>query len=677
MVWTDRPQFSRALATRLWVVVPLALTVAPHLIGLPVWLGLTWSGCAAISLMLAGRAAPRALAWLKAPLAMAGIAGVMMHYGTVLGPQGGVALLVFLSGAKLLELDRPRDRYGLLFLGCFLLVAWFLTHQEIGTAVWMGIAAIGLVAGLVAEQVNLPVSPVEGLGVGARPGPALVQAATLLGQALPLALLLFVLFPRLPAPLWGLPHAAAAGTGLSDHMRPGDIGRLILSDDLALRAEFEGADPPVERLYWRGPVFWDFDGRTWGNRAPPPAGVPRAAVSGPAAACTLTLEPQQLRSLILLGFPATLPTLGPELETVVSADLQWLTRQPVSRRLRYRLETWLDYRLDPDLDPAWRRRALALPPGNPQARALAAGWAAGGDAAAVRSALTMFRRQPFHYTLNPPPLGNEPVDDFLFASRRGFCEHYASTFVFLMRAAGVPARVVTGYQGGEFNALGKYWIVRGRDAHAWAEVWLAGQGWRQIDPTAAVAPLRVERGLDAALPAGEGRRLVDLSWLRPLQLGWDLVNQRWNQWVLGYDFDRQHAFLTRFSPTLASLQGMVWTLVAAAALVVAALSAWLFLSQRRDADPVQRAWLHFRKRLARIGLEPAVGEAPEVFARRAAAARPDLAGEIGRIAELYLGLRYGQAPADTLLELRGALRAFQPSRHARPIGYDESSVRRR
>ena len=657
MAWINRlPHADAATARRLWLIVPLALTVAPHLTVLPAWLGLSWAMCAVVSLRLAGGTAPRALRWLKPLLTLAGIAGVLLEFGSVLGTHAGVALLVFLSGVKQLELETARDRYGLLFLGCFLLVAWFLSHQEIGAAAWMTLASVALTAGLLAENKG-----------DAPPAATLGQAALLLVQALPLALLLFVLFPRLQAPLWGLSQDAAASTGLSDHMRPGDIGRLILSDDLALRAEFVGADPSPDKLYWRGPVFWDFDGRTWGNRTPPPPGKPHAAPIGTTTAYILTLEPQ--RWLLLLGLPRELPALGPDVETRLSTDLQWLPRKPFSQRLRYRLDAWLDYRLDPALDPVWRRRALELPPGNPQALELAANWRHDANGA-VRSALDLFRQQAFHYTLSPLPLGEEAIDDFLFGTRRGFCEHYASAFVFLMRAASVPARVVTGYQGGEFNALGKYWIVRGRDAHAWAEVWLAGRGWVQVDPTAAVAPTRVSQGLDADLPAGErpSRMTFAAAWLQPLHLGWDLVNQRWNQWVLGYDFDRQHAFLNRLNPSLASLQGMVWALGLTGGLLLAGLSAWLFLGHRRQTDPVHRAWLRFCTRLQRIGLVYAADEAPETFARRAAAARPDLAAEIGRIAELYLDLRYGRAPTSQLRNLHRAVQDFRPPRHEHGVG---------
>jgi transglutaminase-like putative cysteine protease len=327
-------------------------------------------------------------------------------------------------------------------------------------------------------------------------------------------------------------------------MHPGDISRLIQSDELAFRAEFKARQPTPQQLYWRGPVLWDYDGRTWLTHTPPDFVPLHAAGLGEPLTYRLILEPQRQPWLLLLGLPKRLPPLP---GSHLGPDLQWQSDKPIDQRLQYEVEAWPDYRLQADTPPG--PRALALPAeGDPQARELARQWQAqsANDAAIVARALTLFRQEPFHYTLAPPPLGLNAVDGFLFASRRGFCEHYAGSFVFLMRAAGVPARVVTGYQGGEKNPLGGHYVIRGRDAHAWAEVWLAGQGWVRVDPTAAVAPSRVERGIAGALPAHERiGGFVDAGWLMPLRLTWDLVNNQWNVWVLGYDDDRQRRLLER------------------------------------------------------------------------------------------------------------------------------------
>ncbi len=646
------------LAARLWLIVPLFLVLAPHALRLPAWLSLAWLACAGLSLWSAARRRPPVGRASKMLLTLAGVAGVLLHFGTVIGPAGGVALLVFLSGAKLLELEKERDWLALLFVGVFLLVAHFLDGQSMATAAYMVVAALALTGGFIAGQ-----SPATDL---LAPRRLLAPAAAMLAQALPLAILLFLLFPRLHGPLWGLPLQTAARSGLSDHMRPGDFSQLILSDELAFRAEFPGSAPvpASHQLYWRGPVLWEFDGRAWsGARAAPP-GPPRADARDEPVRYILTLEPHRQHWLFLLGLPADLPGLPASL----GSDLQWLARDPVNQRLRYEASAHLDYVLEPELDDAARTRALSLPTGgNPRARELARAWRAGApsEAAVVEQALAHFRRENFIYTLAPPALGDQAVDEFLFVTRRGFCEHYAGAFTFLMRAAGLPARVVTGYQGGEYNPMGNYWIVRGRDAHAWAEVWLPGRGWVRVDPTAAVAPSRVERGIDAALPATErpgGKLHLEGPWLRPLRLGWDLLNNRWNQWVLGYDQERQRQLLSRLSPALSTLKGMVAILAVAATLAVLAAAALLFRRPRGPMDRAARAYARFCARLAPLGLERGLAEGAEDFSRRAARARPDLAKAIETITRLYVDARYG--PKGGVEALESAVASFRPARRA-------------
>ena len=649
----------------LWLLIPLLLVLAPRALHLPLWISLAWLAFALLSIHGAQTGRPLVGRVLKMLLALAGVAGVLLQYGTVIGPTGGVALLTFLSGAKLLETNTPRDRLGLLFVGCFLLVAHFLEGQSLVTAGYMAFAALALVAGMIATQ-----SP-----AGAAWRPILALAVRLMAQALPLALLIFLLFPRLQGPLWGLPQEVATQTGLSDHMSPGDISRLILSDELAFRAEFSGAQPTPRQLYWRGPVLWDYDGRTWRTVTPLRAAMPRATGLGNPVRYSLTLEPHRQRWLPLLGLPTRLPEL-PGNPTHLGADLQWEAKEPINQRLRYEVEAYPDYQLEvirPMNGPP--TRALALPvDGNPRARELARSWLnssaneVANDEAVVNQALALFRTQPFFYTLEPPRLGESAVDDFLFGTRRGFCEHYASAFVFLMRAAGVPARVVTGYQGGERNPLGNYLIVRGRDAHAWAEVWLAGRGWVRIDPTAAVAPARVERGVGAALPAGErpgGLISLEGAWLRPLRLGWDMVNNQWNQWVLGYNQERQRQFLASLNPLLANWQGMVWALGVGASLLVLGVAAalWPRLAVIR-CDPASRAYQRFCRALARCGIARSAAEAPEDYARRAVSLRPDLGNEIRRITRLYLASRYGPESGDSPRDLKNAVAGFRPTRRS-------------
>ncbi len=663
------------LAPLLWLILPLALVLAPHALDLPIWISLSWLVFAMLSVF----STQRKKTWsggMKMLLSLAGVAGVLLQYGTVIGPQGGVALLVFLSGAKLLEIQTTRDRLGLLFVGCFLLVAYFLNSQSLLMAGYMVFAAGALVAAMIANvQISAQTSAQKNTPSSPQPSPqpapelraTLGMAGRLLVQALPLALLLFLLFPRLQGPLWGLPQQGTAQTGLSDRMSPGDFGQLTLSDEIAFRVEFSTPPPSPSALYWRGPVLWDFDGRTWQTRFAVPTTPVRGEASGQPIAYAITLEPHRMRWLFLLGLPRErLPSL-PNMETTLGPDLQWMSKNPINQRLRYQINADLDYRLEPDgLSAATRNRTLALPEGNPQARALAEQWAnQRSDAQAiVNQALAHFRKEAFFYSLKPPLLGENSVDDFLFVSRRGFCEHYASAFVVLMRAAGIPARVVTGYQGGELNPLGDYWIVRQRDAHAWAEVWLPNLGWTRVDPTAAVAPNRVERGLNAALPAGErlaGLMNLNANWLMPLRQRWDLINNQWNQWVLGYNQDRQREFLARLNPFLSTWQGMAWGLAAAGGALLLIASLWAIPHLARvKRDPASLLYTRFCLKLQRHGIVRGDAEGAADFAQRAAQLRPDMAKPIHLITQLYLGLRYDRAEADKLAQLKQRVNAFKP-----------------
>ncbi|TCS72998.1 uncharacterized protein DUF4129 [Sulfuritortus calidifontis] len=646
-----------ALPELLWLVLPLALVVAPHTARLPLWLSLVWAAIALWCLLRAARRLPLPPRWLRIAVTVGGLVAVFVQFGTIVGPRAGVALLVFLSAAKLLETEAPRDRSGLIFVGYFLLVAHFLEDQSLLSAAYMLLALLALTASLIASQMPQPKAL----------WPKLRPAGLLLLQAIPLAVFLFILFPRLSGPLWSLQQESSARTGLSDEMRPGDFNRLILSEEIAFRASFDTRAIDPKQLYWRGPVLWDYDGRAWRTVQDVPYGGVVGQGIGQPVDYRVILEPHQQHWLFLLGLPEALPRLEADLRS----DLVWLARAPVSQRLQYQVRAWLDYRYGPDLDHATWVRALDLPDAiNPRARALAARWAGSGlsDAAIVEQALDHFRREPFVYTLQPPRLGEQAVDDFLFNSRRGFCEHYASAFVFLMRAAGIPARVVTGYQGGEYNAVGNYWIVRQRNAHAWAEVWLAGEGWRRVDPTAAVAPTRVELGVGAALPVAERpAALIDVEtgWLAPVRLAWDLVNYRWNLWVLGYNDVRQREFLARLAPWLANLNAMLWLLGAGSTLFILGLAGFYLLREKRTKqDAAARLYARFCRKLARLGLERHGNEGPVAFARRAGAARPDLAETIGAITRLYVGLRYGRATAETLRVLRQSIRRFRPRKAA-------------
>lgn len=615
----------------LWLLPPL-LALLPHLQYLPSWLGLACLGLWAWRLTLAwgDKALPPRL--LRILLALVALVAVFWQFRSIVGQQAGVPLFILLLFIKLLESGSLAEKRLLLILTQFVAMSYFLTDQSILVTAYLllvSVLGIAVMAHLQAGGVLLPRQ-------------ALRRAAFLFAGGIPLALMLFVLFPRLDRPLWSLPtDARSAGTGLSDNMGPGDISNLIQSGEVAFRAQFTGLRPDPNGLYWRGPVLADFDGRTWhalSTRQPfrgelSPLGTPWQM--------TLTLEPHQRRWLFSPGLPDPLPA-----ETSMAAGMQWLARDAVSQRKRWTARVYPDYRHVVPL--ANLPQALALPQGfNPRARALAQSWRNTDPRpqALVRQALALYRGS-FTYTLRPPLLGTHSVDDFLFTTKRGFCEHYASSFVFLMRAAGVPARVVTGYLGGELNPLDGHIVVRQSDAHAWAEVWLGeDQGWVRVDPTASISPARVERGIGAALPATEmppALARLSVSWLQGMRHTWEMFNNRWDQWVLGYGQVQQLQLLAWLSPALASTQWLASASILAGMLGLGLL-AWFYWRAPSGGphDRAAQAWRRLERTLSGIGLVPLPGEAPQGYVQRVISARPDLAVEMEGIAHLYLAGRYG------------------------------------
>ena len=476
-------------------------------------------------------------------------------------------------------------------------------------------------------------------------------------------LILFVLFPRISGPLWGLPKdAAQAKSGLSNSMSPGKIGRLTLSDEVVFRVKFDGKPPDASNLYWRGPVLWTTDGLTWRPDISAKSKAPvRMEKRGEPIDYVVTIEPHQRHWLFGLDIPATIPP-----NAVMTSDYQLLSAKKVRERFRYRVRSYLDYVL-PTLNIDEYRRGLQLPDGgHPRARNLAAQWRRElmNDETIVRKALDYFREQPFFYTLSPPPLDGDTVDQFLFESRRGFCELFTASFTVLMRAAGIPARVVTGYQGGELNPLGDYMIVRQRDAHAWTEVWLNNRGWVRADATAAVSPDRIERGMDETIPPTFGAGLIQIRPSEPVQRfwkqirrGWDAMNNSWNQWVLGYGPSRQRQFLANFGIDAEDLSELIFGLVFTITVLMGVVAIYLFRMPSAD-DPALRHYLRFCRKVAKLGITRRAHEGPSDFAVRAINRFPRLAREIRHITDMYVDLRYAGESVDAD-ELRRAVALFR------------------
>lgn len=646
---------------RHWQWLALLVAVLPQVDRLPPWL-LVATGLACLWRQEAveRRIGAPAL-WLRVLLLAAGTAGVVASHRTLLGPEGGVSFLIVGALLKMLESRTQRDAFVSGVLDFFVLATAFLFSQSLGVTAYVLVASVVVVSALVSLQQR------EEAGVRR----TLRRAAVLVGQAVPLMLVLFVFFPRLP-PLWTLNLTqGSARTGLSDSMSPGDISKLSESTETAFRVEFQGQVPPSDLLYWRGLVFGYYDGTRWTQGYPmteqvplPPRGLPDW-VQGADPAVTpplryrIILEPTDQPWLFGLAVSrSSTPKVG------LTRDLRLVAQGPVFNRLTYDVESWPTARADSVDMPDWmRRQALQLPAGgNPEARRMARRLrnSTADEAALVQELLAWFRDERFFYTLEPPPLGEDRVDDFLFRTRSGFCEHYASTFVFLMRAAGVPARVVAGYQGGEPSPLGDYWLVRQLDAHAWAEVWIPGRGWITVDPTATVAPQRIQAGAAQAAErrdywgntAAGALRHGNYRLLRGLRNLADYVNYRWHKDVVGYDSERQDGFMQRLLGDSDLLRRL---LVMGGALAV--LAGGLFLlalrGRRRELHPLDRLYRRWSDRLARQGLVREAGEGPQDYARRVARAKPALADEAKEFARLYAALRYRRGgSADAALQRR-------------------------
>ncbi|MFL9710109.1 DUF3488 and DUF4129 domain-containing transglutaminase family protein [Methylobacillus sp. Pita1] len=635
-----------------WLLAAMLLAMALHFSHFPLWTSALILLFMAWRLLLQWRqwAMPRLL--LLLPITLLGVAGIYLQYRTLFGRDASVAMLALMLSLKLMESGTRRDYVILIFAGYFLTVTAFLFDQSLWVGGYLLLPVFGLTACLVGISYPYGILPHR---VRSRLG------VMLLLQAVPLMLLLFLLFPRIPGPLWGVPQDAyRAMSGLNDHMQPGDISELSLSGAVAFRVQFQGAIPAQQQLYWRGPVLWQFDGRGW-HMAGNDHAVEKLEGLGEAVSYTMTLEPHNRRWLLMLDVPHTLPA-----GTLLTSDRQVLAPMPIRTRMRYNGSSHTQYHLAAGLGSRELARALQLPPGgNPRSRALAMAWQ--GELQTperiINAALTMFRSQGFFYTLTPPQLGDDAIDDFLFSSKRGFCEHYASSFAYLMRAAGIPARIVTGYQGGETNPVGQYLIVRQSDAHAWVEVWLEGRGWVRLDPTAAVAPSRVDSGINTALADNTLLPILarqDHAWLRKLYLNWDAVNNGWNQWVLGYNQQRQLELLSRMTGTTVNWQQLMLWLTGGLLLMSLLLCALLFRRKRMPIDPAQALYLRYLAKLSRRGIQAGVGEGPLSIQQRVSTLLPQHAAEIARITQLYLALRYGphaEAHTDrkTMAELRSLI----------------------
>lgn len=623
--------------SRLWTLATAALSLLPLLLQLPGGLASAIALAAILVSALSWRRPMPAI--LRVLAALLVLAAVLSQMEFRFGRDTGCALLAAMIAIKPSETSTLRDSRSLIGFALFAPFSAFLLDQGPLT---MLLGLLSILCALVTLQ-RLADAESQSLAGAATPLAALTAVGKLMAIGLPLALSVFWLFPRLGSPLWGVPERAVGRPGLSDSMTPGGWLDLMADDNPALRVEFFGARPALQEMYWRGPVLWDFDGRSWtlghAMRQLPAAPAARRNIVWD---YRIELEPTDRRQLVALDLPRAAPA-----GSFLSQDYSLYSAAPLNALSRWRLQSSPPANFQPQLDAATRQRALGLPAGyNPRTLALARQWrgeAGTDDDAIVQRTLDWVKRE-FAYTLDAALPGRDSVDEFLFDQKQGYCEHFSSSFVVLMRASGIPARVVTGYAGGVRNPFGDYWVVRNMDAHAWAEVWLAGRGWVRVDPTAAVAPERIYDTLEDRLSTATGGvdrlgTLGDFS---------DWMRRGWNELVLGFNADRQQRLLQPFG--LDRLDGgRLGALFGIFALSALGWMGWLLARGERERDPLLRAWHRLARRYARLGLGRQPHEPALDWAERVAAARPQSAGTLIPLSRRFAQTRYAGAVGDAAL----------------------------
>lgn len=589
-------------------------------------------------------------------ITLTGIALIITQHQGILGRDAGTSLFITALGLKLLEIKKPRDIYLAIYLSFIVAATQFLYLQNIFMAAYIIAVSCVLLGTLICINSRTP-----------KTFAALKAAAVIVLQAMPMMVIIFILFPRVESPRWLLfDKQQSAISGLSDSMEPGSISKLGMSPELVFRVKFSGPIPPPSQRYWRGPVLSFTDGKRWTRSKNLYFGkfLDRPKFFGTPYRYTLMMEPQTHDWVFALDLPADF-----SMPLRRNANYQLLTSERFDQRAEYKITSYPAYNTGYITKTEYRDNLQLPGKASAKINALVASLH-GFDQPAekfIQNLLRHFHQGGFFYTLFPPPMHDNPIEDFLFKYRAGFCGHYAAAFVYLMRVAGIPARVVNGYQGGEYNALGNFLEVRQANAHAWAEVWLQNRGWVRVDPTAAIAPERVEQNVNIAeqLATGEVSFSPDsanagmlTAWLKQGKFLWNSVDYSWQHWVLNYNSRNQARFLSALG--IDNIRDMMYWLVAFSGLLTALL-AWLILPGRmQPEDRVQRIYNRFCKKLAKAALVRNAGEGPVDFARRASTAKPPLADSIAAITELYIKIRYGRsAHENDLQKLQKLVRALR------------------
>jgi len=650
--------------TTVWIVIAAFLvSAAPHMAAMPPWVLALILVAAAWRAFLAGARLVQVHWALRALLTFGGLGLVVVQHGTFFGRRAATMLLCVMIAAKLTEMFRLRDARVVAALGYFLIATQFLFSQRLAMIAYLVAGCWIVTLALIAIQRDADHPPDTARPAGDGLAPAATFAWKMLLLAAPFALLLFTLFPRLASPLWGMPDRALDGrTGLSGEMSPGTIANLFIDDSPAFRVEFDGPVPAHESLYWRGPVLWRFDGRTWSRmfyQNAPRESLP--SMSPEAIRYEVQLEPSERRWLFTLDYPLRWPD-----DTRLSSSFELVRREPVTRLTAYMATSQPAFIDTPELGALHRSLALRLPDeGNPRTRELAAELRRqhAEDRDLIQAVLDWFTEDEFYYSLETSPLGRNGADEFLFDLKTGYCEYYASAFAILMRAAGIPARIVTGYQGGFWQPDAEYLLVRQSDAHAWVEVWLAGSGWTRVDPTAAVSPTRIREGAYDAVGSRPG--WLNADWAVALRNRLDRLQHLWNDWVLGFNAERQNRLLDRLGlgPLPTGMIAVIVVLAAALVLLPMVRLAGAEWRERLGRDPALRAWRRLQRRLERAGLATGPELTPAETAREAASWLANHA-ELQELTLQYQRLRYGPSEQELRAAFLNRARRWRPVRAA-------------
>ncbi len=659
-----------------WLLTAQVVVLLPHLPRLPFWVTAIWLACAIWRVQIQRmRWAYPGIIFKTLGVVAIGL-GVWLTERTLIGLDAAVMLLLLLFMFKLLEMRNPRDAIVVIYLGFFIVATAFLFNQSIVLALYQLFSLLVLVAALVGLQQTAGRND---------PSRALRTGSVLLLQAVPLMLVLFVLFPRI-GPLWSVDTPGGrATTGLAESMAPGDIADLARSSDLAFRVQFDGEIPVHDALYWRALTLSSFDGRRWSHLDFASRAEPRnwEQLGEPITYQVTTPATQQPWVFSLRG-----ATTADE-RLVLTRDFMLRARRPLTDTTSYQATSYPQSLLEPQALTAVQQRLYTILPEevDPRSRAFAAELRSqySDDAELVQALLRHFNSEPFFYTLRPETLGVNTNDEFLFDTRRGFCAHFAGAMAFVLRAAGIPARIVAGYQGGEINPAGNYVLVHQFDAHAWVEAWLPGQGWTSVDPTFQVAPERIERGIQQALQ-GEGSfledsplsaaRYRDINWVNVIRLQWDEINFQWQLRVLGFQSDSQAGFFQRWLGTT-DWQRIGIILLGCAALVMIPLAIWTLRPGRKPQDPRRRSLARLDQRLQRLGLQAKRGEGPRDWQARLIGALPGCKAELSAYFDEYVRQTYaGDGIPDRVMQgqLRDLERSLRRSLPRKPMRRPTASL---